>query len=108
MENVKNQFHCLKVLADCDKKLFNTIVEHSNKKLVFCLCECILNCLNGNVNIDSKLKEKLNKHKHVLRQLVNKRQSIKNKKQLIIQHGRGIFPLILPAILTAVSAFLNK
>jgi len=108
MENVKNQYHCLKILSDCDKKLFNAIIQHSNKKLVYCLCECILNCLNDNVNIDPKLKDKLNKYKRVFRELVRKRHSIKKKKTLIIQHGRGIFPLILPAILTAVSAFLNK
>jgi hypothetical protein len=39
-----------------------TILQNSNKNSIFCLCECILNCLNGNVKLDPQIKEKLNKY----------------------------------------------
>ena len=33
-----------------------SIIENGDKDLIFSLCECVLNCINGNVSINSEAK----------------------------------------------------
>lgn len=100
---LNNNIDHLKVLVKSDKKLFRAILKDCDKNLIICLCECILNCLNGNIKLEPECIERLSKYKTTLRSLIRKHQSIKSKKKLLIQHGQGILPLVLPAVLSALS-----
>ena len=53
----------LKILSQCNNKMRKSIIENADKELISIICECILNCINGNVNLDTETKIKLNRHK---------------------------------------------
>ena len=46
-----------------------SILDHADKEIVSSICECILNCMNGNITINEETKSKLNRHKSKLRNL---------------------------------------
>jgi hypothetical protein len=83
--------------------MLKAIIENADKELIYTLCECVLNCINGNVTLDESIKTKLNRHKLHLRSLLRKRNSsIKKKKKILIQKGSGFLPIILSTILSAL------
>ena len=55
-------------------------------KLISTICECILNCINGNINLDTETKIKLNRHKNVLRNLSVKKKIYLNKREYHYYH----------------------
>ena len=65
---------------------------------VRCLCDCAKNILKGNVPLTAKEKQKLAKHKRVLRLLVDKRASLKRKKDAVVQKGGFIGALLGPVV----------
>ena len=86
LSKVKRNFESLKLISCCPKKLRNSIIKGGSKDLIETICECILNLLNGNVNLNETDKQKLEKHKTSLRNLL-KRKSLKEKKKVLIQKG---------------------
>lgn len=89
------------VLRDCNKKIHKSLVHSADAELIKTICECVLNCLNGNVKLSDSDKHKLMKHKNCLRKLLsNKANSIEQKKKIIIQKGSGFLPIILSAVLS--------
>lgn len=108
MNRVKNNLDYLKILCNCKQKMLKSIVANSDKEFINCICECVLNCLNGNVKLNDEEKRKLKKHKNTLRELLDKKKSIKRKKLLLTQHGGGFLPFLIPTIIQALSSFLVK
>jgi hypothetical protein len=107
MKKVAANIHHLSLLGNCNSKLRKAILRHSEKDLVFAICECVLNLLNGNVKTDSRVIHKLGKHKQILRKLVHTGDNVEQKRKLLIQKG-GFLPLIIPAILEVVTSLLSK
>ena len=58
--------------------------------------------MSGNVDIDQETKNKLKKHKFILRNLITK-SSLKNKRKILEQKGGNILGLILPLLLNTLS-----
>jgi hypothetical protein len=67
----------------------------------------VLNVLNGNVSLTSCSKRKLQKHKTVLRKVVDKRVPLSAKKHLIVQKGGFLLPL-LTAVLPALASYVFR
>jgi hypothetical protein len=67
----------------------------------------VLNVLNGNVRLTGCAKRKLQKHKAVLRKIADRRLSLSGKKQLIVQKGRFLLPL-LTAVLPALANYIFR
>jgi hypothetical protein len=81
--------------------MHKSLILGANKELIDTLCECILNCLNGNVQLSDDDKNKLYKYRNYLRQLLRKRDlSLKKKKGILVQKGSGFLPIILSAVLS--------
>ncbi len=81
--------------------MHKSMINSANKELINTICECILNCLNGNVTLKDSEKLQLSKYKYYLRQLLQKKTvSIKKKKQVLKQKGAGFLPIILSAVLS--------
>ena len=51
----------------------------SGKELVQCICDCVLNVLNGNIPLEYEEKKRLKRHRNCLRELVKKKTSDKKK-----------------------------
>lgn len=102
MQNIKANLDNLNLLCKCNKKKIKSIISNSNKKFINCICECILNCLNGNVSLTKNEINRLKKYKNVLRKLLEKK-SLKHKKKLLIQQGSGFLPILVPSVLELLS-----
>lgn len=78
-----------------------SLINSADRDLVDTICECVLNCLNGNVNLKETDKLQLAKYKNHLRKLIQKKHtSLKKKKQVLVQKGAGFLPIILSAVLS--------
>ena len=85
----------LEKVKDCKHKR-NHIIDVAGKELVHCICDCVLNVLNGNIPISEEEKKRLKRHKYSLRELVKKKTSDKKRKHLI-QEG-GFLGAIIPIL----------
>lgn len=100
---IKNNLDYLKILGSCKTAMRKAIIENADKDLVYTLCECVLNCLNGNVPINDSVKNKLKRHRKVLREVLKKKSSsIIKKKSILIQKGGAFLPLIIPTIMQTI------
>ena len=76
----------LEEVQNCKQKR-NHIIDVAGKELVHCICDCVLNVLNGNIKLEPEEKQRLKRHKNCLRELVKKKTSDKKKKHLIQEGG---------------------
>ena len=96
----------LRLLAKCSHSSKERWLENNlNDSLILCLCECSLNILRGNIPLQPKQKMVLAKHKEDLRKLIDKKISIKKKKE-ILQDGGFIGALLAP-IVSILSGLLS-
>ena len=63
-----------------DKQKCNRIIDEGGMKLVYCICDCVFNVLQGNIPVNEEEKDRLKRHRHGLRKLVNEKTSYKEKK----------------------------
>ena len=101
MEKLKKNLDKLKFLSNCNKKLFSKILISADKELIQTLNECVINTLNGNVNLSVLEKKKLERFKYSLRKFLNIK-AIKRKKEYLIQKG-GFLQILLPSAITLIS-----
>ena len=83
-----------------NKEKRNRIIDDGGLDLVRCICDCVFNVLNGNIELKYEEKKKLEKHKDCLRKLVNKKISDKKRKHLI-QEG-GFLGALIPTLVSIV------
>ena len=72
--------------------------KNLDKDFLLCLCECTLNILNGNIKLLPRQKKMLEEHKESLRQLVNKKVSMRKKHKIVQDGGAFIGALLGPIV----------
>jgi len=103
----KKQLLHLKLLS---KRDLNPRVQRAmllDKDVVDGVCECALNTIKGTVPLENSQKKKLSKYKKLLRYLATKKASTKRKREILIQHGKGILPFLIPAAITLFKTLYN-
>lgn len=95
----------LKVLAKAKPSLRKAILRQADKALIFSICEICDNTLSGNVTLKDSDKQKLRKHKKILRQLASRGGTWKKKKQEV-QKGGALIPLLLSLLAPTVGKFI--
>lgn len=70
----------LKFLHKTTPQYRKSILNSADKNLIHCICECAYNILQGKVPLNHTQKNKLRKHKQILRDLVNRKLSVHRKK----------------------------
>ena len=108
MKKIIENLDFLKLFCNCSKKMHSNLINGANQENIFSLCECILNCLNGNVTLNDPEKNQLKKYKKYLRLITKKKLGLKIRKQLLIQKGSGFLPLIIPPVIAVVTDFLTR
>ena len=71
-----------------------------------CIRVCVLNVLNGNINLSGCNTRKLQKYKTAVRKVADRHVSLSGKKRLIVQRGRFLMPL-LDAILPTIASLIS-
>lgn len=82
------------------------IIKNGDKELIFSICECILNSLNGNLKLSHDNLKSLEPYRYTLRNLI-KKSNINSKKKLLIQRG-GFLNILLPAIITGLATIISS
>lgn len=101
----KKQTHrdLLRVLQHARPTVRKVILNDANKALVYSICELCDNTLTGNVPLSQSQKQKLRKHKEILKKLARRGESwIKKKKILASQKGGALIPLLLSVLAPAL------
>ena len=100
MERVARNSEFLKFLNQNNNKVKKIIIEKANKDQIYSICDCVLNILNGKLNVDDN-KNKLIKKRRCMRKLLTK-SSLKKKKK-ILQTG-GFLQILIPAIISGLAS----
>lgn len=99
----------LHVLAKGSARQREGILRGANKELIYCLCECALNVLQGNVELHPMEKSRLKKYRKTLRDLASKKVSLGTKRKLLLkQKGGWVSALIAPVLITLARLFAKK
>ena len=104
MKRLRKHTHMLKALGSASPKLKNVIIKEADKDLISALCDCANNILKGNVPLSQRQKLCLNRHKHLMRKLTQ-RKSLAQKKK-ILQTG-GFLGNLLAPVLGVLGTILN-
>ena len=72
-----------------------------------CICECVLNVINGNVIVNTKQRNALAKHMTALRKLIDPKVPIE-RKQKIIKKACFICKVIGPVLSIINGVISNK
>lgn len=105
MHKVRQNLKELRRLSKANSKQRKVIINKANDDLIASICEIAHNTLNRNVPLSNKQFTKLRKHKHIVRRLSKKGESIKNKRKIIKQKG-GFLPLLIAPLLAALATKL--
>ena len=111
MEKWKGQQPFLRAIAEGTHKQRQHVLNHADKHLLACLCECALNVVEDTVKLSPKEKKAIARHQRKLRVLADPHIPQKYKRHVLRQRGAGKFfqtivapilkqlPLLLPAVL---------
>jgi len=107
MKRVKSNYHGLHFLKTAEPRLPKALITNCNKELVNCISECVLNVLNGNIQLSGCKTRKLKKFKSAFRKVADRHISLSAKKRLIVQRG-GFRLNLLSAILPTIASLIFK
>jgi len=85
----------------------NLILKKCNNELIKCFCDICFNICKGNCKLSSVQRKKLVRYKKFVRNLANKKKSLKSKRRQLVQEGGFLSALIGPAITVAASLLGN-
>lgn len=105
-DRVVTHQHLLKALHTLKPKYSKALLKACDEDEINIICECIYNVLKGKIPLDNLEKNKLNKHKNILRKLVSKGKQ-KLRKTIIVQKGGAFLPIILGAVLSSLLSSLT-
>ena len=84
----------LKLLAKSSPKRRKTLLQAGGSDVIYSLCECCKNVLDGNVKLTLSQKKRLGKYKKPMRQLADRRVKLAAKQRILTQQGGFIGPLL--------------
>ena len=90
----------LKLLHKAKPAYRKVLLEKASSEVIKLLSNCALNMIKGEMILTQQQKSALRPHKNKIRQLANKRVSLKKKKK-ILQSGGFLPPFLFP-ILAAI------
>ena len=105
---LQSQLHVLHVLKDAKPQVSRTLLESADDELIKAIVECSINTLNGNHKVTKDEKSKLKKFKNGMRALIYPKISYKSKRQLLVQNGGFIIPLLASVLSGVIGSLINN
>lgn len=96
----------LRIILQAKPEFRKSLLKYANEELTTSLCECVLNLLEGNIELTEKQKKKFGKHKKLLRKIAIKPGTWKQKKKILQKGGSILIPLLASVLGTVISKFL--
>lgn len=107
MKHLNGHKHLLEVLKTANPKLRKVILQNADNKSIHAIAEIIINLMQGNVPVSKNQKQKLKKHKKILRAIehtfMKKPINASRGRRLIVQTGG-----FLPAIIGLIAPIIAK
>ncbi|KAF4532663.1 hypothetical protein B566_EDAN002898 [Ephemera danica] len=94
------------MIAKARPDLRKTLVQMADEDVIRAICECADNTLKGHVNLTSVQKRRLARYKKTLRRLVKRGEGWKKKRDLILQSGGFLLPLLAPVLGSVLAALI--
>ena len=79
------------------------MIQSASKEVIDTVCECCLNVLKGTIPLSPHQKKCLGKHRHLLRQMVQKKIPVRQKKKMLVQRGGFLLPMLLGNVLKGIA-----
>ena len=110
--NLKRNMLVLRALAMMPKRQRLASLATCPNGLILALCELVDNILHGTVRLSQTERERLHRYRRILRELADRKISVKQKRHRLVQKGGAVFlPLLLgalPSIISLVSDLVRK
>lgn len=84
-----------------NKKKIGHLIDYAERKEILGICECVYNFLRGNIKIPQKDIAKMKPYRKTIREIIDKKKSIKHIKKLIKQRG-GFLNRLMPRALEMI------
>ena len=101
----EEQAALLRIIFNAKPELRNAMLKNADKELVRTICECVLNIINGNVNVDDINKKKLAKHKCLLRKIVKKTKAGRKREQLFRKVATSLSLYSYPSLVASFQKY---
>ena len=88
-----------------EKRIIQILTK--NDKLIQIICEILLNILLKNIKVDRNIINKLKKYKRVIYKLIDKRTSLRQRRQLLLKTW-PIIKILSPLIPLIIKSFKNE
>lgn len=93
----------LSVLSKASPPMRKQMIQSASKEVIDTVCECCLNVLKGTIPLSPHQKKCLGKHRHLLRQMVQKKIPVRQKKKMLVQRGGFVLPMLLGPLLKGIA-----
>ena len=107
MACVRKHAAMLQMIAKARPDLRKTLVKMADEDVIRAICECADNTLKGHVHLTSVQKRRLARYKKTLRRLVKRGEGWKKKRDLILQSGGFLLPLLAPVLGSVLAALIS-
>lgn len=104
---VKTHQALLHVLQGAKPNLRRAILQESDKALIYTICEICENLLLGNITLTEEQRKKLRRYRDDLRRLAQRGEGWKTKKQVLVQRGGALLPLLLSVVASILPTLLK-
>lgn len=71
------------------------VLSLADKGEICAIVECVYNILRGNVNITKKAKIEIGKFRSIMRKLISRKLSHKQRKTILLKNANSLLPSIL-------------
>lgn len=100
--HMKKHAGALLLMKKSNPKLRNELIKIADRDLMYALCDCALNVLNGKIKLKPKQRRQIAKFCRHLQYLTNKKTPLKQKRRVLQSGG------FLPALLGVLAPVLGK
>ena len=94
MKAVEDQIHFLYLYTTSSRQQHHALIKTMSKPQLHALLEVVFNVLKGTVDLSKSNKTLLGRYKKIIRQVVDRRASVKEKRYLLQKYS-NIFRLII-------------
>jgi hypothetical protein len=105
-EQLKRNAELLKIIFQSKPKQRKAILQSVDKEVINTICEFIENLIKGHIHLSPTQWQRLRRYSSTLHQLGTKKNSLKNRKEILIQKG-GFFPALLAPLLGFAGTLLS-
>ena len=93
MDNVRRYSSFIKRIVTAPEHIRVQLLKSSNDKIITAISEIILNIIHNNIKVPKAVLDKLKKFKRVFYKLIERRSSIKQRKEILVKNPKCLTPL---------------